>query len=114
MPGRLDGKIALITGVGGAVGRASALLFAAEGATVVGCDWQDAATQETVEMVRAAGGQMTAKVDLNLGDDKAAAAWINDAANEHGGIDVPVQQRLGAPLWTRGQVARGGLAVHDA
>lgn len=88
MPGRLDGKITLITGVGGAVGRASALLFAAEGAIIVGCDWQDAATQETVEMVRAAGGHMTARVGLNVGDDRAAAAWIDDAADEHGGIDV--------------------------
>src|SRR3954468_13093875 len=43
MPGRLEGKISLITGVGGAVGRASALLFAAEGATVIGCDREDGA-----------------------------------------------------------------------
>ena len=45
MPGRLDGKIALITGVGGAIGRASALLFAAEGATLVGCDREDGSTR---------------------------------------------------------------------
>jgi meso-butanediol dehydrogenase/(S,S)-butanediol dehydrogenase/diacetyl reductase len=88
MPGRLDGKIALITSAGGAVGRASALLFAAEGATVVGCDQQDADTQETVEMVRAAGGEMTARDGVNLGDAEATAAWIDDAAGEHGGLDV--------------------------
>ena len=38
MTGRLDGKIALITGVGGGMGVAAAPQFAAEGARVVGCD----------------------------------------------------------------------------
>ena len=38
MGGRLDGKVAVITGTGGGQGRAAALLFSAEGATVVGCD----------------------------------------------------------------------------
>ena len=41
--GRLEGKVALITGTGGGQGRAAALLFAAEGATVVGCDLKTAA-----------------------------------------------------------------------
>lgn len=40
MGGRLQGKAALITGTGGGQGRAAALLFAAEGALVVGCDVQ--------------------------------------------------------------------------
>ena len=38
MTGRLAGKVALVTGTGGGQGRAAALLFAAHGATVVGCD----------------------------------------------------------------------------
>jgi meso-butanediol dehydrogenase/(S,S)-butanediol dehydrogenase/diacetyl reductase len=88
MPGRLDGKTALITGVGGGIGRAAAQLFAAEGATVVGCDLQDAATKETVELVTAAGGRMTASTGVDLGDPDAAAAWVDGAAAAHGGIDV--------------------------
>src|SRR3712207_1086716 len=88
MPGRLDGKIAIITGAGGAVGRTTALLFAAEGATVIGCDQQDAAAQATAESVRAAGGRMTAAVGVDLGDDEAATAWVDSVADQHGGIDV--------------------------
>lgn len=56
--GRLEGKVALITGTGGGQGRAAALLFAAEGATVVGCDLKTDGASETVDAVRAAGGRM--------------------------------------------------------
>jgi NAD(P)-dependent dehydrogenase (short-subunit alcohol dehydrogenase family) len=45
--GRLDGKIALITGTGGGQGRAAAVLFAKEGAKVVGCDLKTEGAAET-------------------------------------------------------------------
>jgi NAD(P)-dependent dehydrogenase (short-subunit alcohol dehydrogenase family) len=38
MPGRLSGKVCLLTGTGGTIGRATALRFAQEGASIVGCD----------------------------------------------------------------------------
>jgi NAD(P)-dependent dehydrogenase (short-subunit alcohol dehydrogenase family) len=38
MPGRLEGKVCVVTGTGGSMGRATALSFAREGASVVGCD----------------------------------------------------------------------------
>ena len=57
---RLDGKVALITGTGVGMGRAAALRFAAEGATVVGCDLNPQTSAETVRLVREAGGTMTA------------------------------------------------------
>lgn len=88
MPGRLDGKVALITGTGGGIGRAAALIFAAEGATVAGCDLQEAAGKETADLVRAAGGTMTATAGVDLSDHRAAADWVNAAAAEHGGVDV--------------------------
>ena len=50
---RLSGKVCVITGTGGSVGRAAALAFAREGASVVGCDVNVAAAEATVEMVRA-------------------------------------------------------------
>ena len=51
MAGRLDGKIALITGTAGGQGRAAAVRFAAEGARVVGCDLKVEEAKETVAMV---------------------------------------------------------------
>ncbi len=86
--GRLAGKVALITGTGGGMGRAAAILFAREGAQVVGCDLNAVASAETVELARAAGGEMTAMAPVDLGDPAAAAAWVDQAAARYGGIDV--------------------------
>ena len=86
--GRLAGKVALITGTGGGMGRAAAILFAQEGARVVGCDINPAESAETVELARKTGGEMTAMAPVDLGDPDAAADWVNQAAAAHGGIDV--------------------------
>jgi len=55
--GRLDGKVALITGAGGGIGRASALRFGAEGARVVSVDADEKSGKETAEQVKRAGGE---------------------------------------------------------
>ena len=54
---RLEGKVSLITGGGSGIGRESALLFANEGARVVVVDIDDRAGEDTVTMVREAGGE---------------------------------------------------------
>jgi meso-butanediol dehydrogenase / (S,S)-butanediol dehydrogenase / diacetyl reductase len=86
--GRLQGKIALITGTAGGQGRAAALAFAREGAAVVGCDVKEAESRETVAMVQAAGGTMTSMEPVDLGDSATARAWVDEAAAVHGGVDV--------------------------
>jgi meso-butanediol dehydrogenase / (S,S)-butanediol dehydrogenase / diacetyl reductase len=86
--GRLAGKVALITGTGGGQGRSAALLFAAEGATVVGCDLKADGAAETLELVRAAGGRMDSTAPLDLTDEAAVRAWVDDAVQRHGRIDV--------------------------
>ena len=58
MAGRLQGKVAFISGTGGGQGRAAALLFAKEGAKIVGCGRKVDNAKETVKMVEAAGGEM--------------------------------------------------------
>lgn len=88
MAGRLAGKIALITGTGGGQGRAAARLFAAEGARVVGCDVKVEGAAETVEMVKAAGGEMVSLAPLDLTDEAEVARWIAFAVEAYGGIDI--------------------------
>jgi meso-butanediol dehydrogenase / (S,S)-butanediol dehydrogenase / diacetyl reductase len=86
--GRLAGKVALITGTGGGQGRVAALRFAQEGAAVVGCDIQKDGNEETVELVKAAGGQMTGMAPIDLGDAEQCRQWVAEAAAVHGRVDV--------------------------
>ena len=86
--GRLDGKVALVTGIGGGIGRASALLFAAEGARVAGCDLHHEAAAETEALVRKAGGEMTSTGGVDLGDAAAANRWVDAAVASYDGVDV--------------------------
>ena len=85
---RLEGRVALITGTSGGQGRAAASRFAAEGATVVGCGRNVEAAAETVELVRAAGGEIHSTAPVDLGDVSQVEAWIEDAATRFGGIDI--------------------------
>jgi meso-butanediol dehydrogenase / (S,S)-butanediol dehydrogenase / diacetyl reductase len=87
MPG-LEGKVALITGTAGGQGAAAARLFAAEGASVIGCDLDEARARAVAEEIRAGGGDMHSAAPVDLADPDAAAAWVNDAAAGAGGIDV--------------------------
>jgi len=86
--GRLAGKVAVVTGTAGGQGRAAALLFAAEGATVYGCDVQAGAAAETVALVREAGGTMHDDSPVDLTDESAVAGWLDRIADRHGHIDI--------------------------
>jgi len=86
--GRVEGKVALITGIGGGMGRAAALRFAAEGAHVLGCDLFAEGADETVRLVREAGGSIASWAPVDLADPDQAAGWIDLAADLHGRIDV--------------------------
>lgn len=88
MPGRLEGKVALITGTAGGQGRAAAVLFAKEGAKVVGCDIKVDEAAETVEMVTSAGGQMVSRAPVDLADGQQVADWIAFGVEEFGGFDI--------------------------
>jgi NAD(P)-dependent dehydrogenase (short-subunit alcohol dehydrogenase family) len=88
MAGRLAGKVCVITGTGGSMGRATALTFAREGASVVGCDVFAEPAEETVEMVRAAGGEMVSLHPCRLGDPAECARLVELAVSEFGRIDV--------------------------
>ena len=86
---RLEGKVALITGGGSGIGRASALRFAAEGASIVASDLSEASAVETVAAVREAGGEATAVAgDVVSSDD--AKAMVQAAIDAYGKLDVLV------------------------
>jgi NAD(P)-dependent dehydrogenase (short-subunit alcohol dehydrogenase family) len=62
MPGRLKGKVALITGAGMGMGREASVLFAEEGARIVVCDINKGAAEDTVARITKAGGEALAAV----------------------------------------------------
>lgn len=88
MSGRLDSRIALITGTGGGQGREAARLFAREGARVVGCDLKTEGAEQTMEMVRAQGGEMVSMHPMDLGDGEQVKDWIDFAIQSYGGFDI--------------------------
>jgi NAD(P)-dependent dehydrogenase (short-subunit alcohol dehydrogenase family) len=88
MSGRLADKVCLITGTGGRVGRAAALAFAREGASVVGCDVNVAAAEATTTMVRADGGAMVSLQPCRLTEPSECQALVDLAVDTHGRIDV--------------------------
>ena len=88
MSGRLDGRVCLITGTGGAMGKATALTFAREGALVVGCDVAVEPAEQTLEAVEAAGGQMVSLQPCILSDPAECKRFVDFAVGEFGRIDV--------------------------
>jgi NAD(P)-dependent dehydrogenase (short-subunit alcohol dehydrogenase family) len=88
MPGRLSGKACVITGTGGSMGRATALTFAREGASVVGCDVAVEPAETTLSLVKAGGGEMVSLQPCVVSDPTDCAALVDIAIQTFGRIDV--------------------------
>jgi NAD(P)-dependent dehydrogenase (short-subunit alcohol dehydrogenase family) len=82
MPGRLDGKVAVITGAAGGIGRASAVRFAADGAHVVAADLAGDAVEEVAQLV----GGIGLRVDVT--DAADVQAMYRRAIDEFGRLDI--------------------------
>ena len=87
LPRRLHGRTALVTGAASGLGRATALRFAAEGATALCADRDGDGAEATARAARAAGGQAAA-LALDVTDLAAVEAAVADAAAAHGAVDV--------------------------
>jgi NAD(P)-dependent dehydrogenase (short-subunit alcohol dehydrogenase family) len=84
---RLTDKVSIITGAGGGMGRVAALRFAAEGSRVVVADNQKAAAEETVRLIKAAGGE-GAPVAVDISVEGDAKEMVEFAIERYGQIDV--------------------------
>lgn len=95
MQRRFDGKVAVITGAGQGIGRATARRFAAEGATVVVAEMNSAAADRTVGDVRELGAASEAYIG-DLSKYETAAALIDFAVSRFGKLDALVNNVGGA------------------
>ncbi|QIG80546.1 SDR family NAD(P)-dependent oxidoreductase [Stakelama tenebrarum] len=84
--GRFDGKSVIVTGAASGIGRASAQLFAAEGASVIAADRAEG-VHHTVAAIADAGGTAEAMV-IDAGSESDVAALVARACEAHGGLDV--------------------------
>jgi NAD(P)-dependent dehydrogenase (short-subunit alcohol dehydrogenase family) len=108
MAGQLEGKAALITGGGGGIGRATALIFAREGARVAVADAVADAAQQTVALVNAAGGQAMS-LGGDVTDSAQVQAMIKAVVSAYGRIDCAFNNAGIAGY----QVDAGGKLTHE-
>jgi 3-oxoacyl-[acyl-carrier protein] reductase len=87
--GMIDGKVAILTGSGRGIGAATAKMFAAEGASVVISDLDQAPAEETAAAIRAAGGKAVV-VAGDVTDPAFPAQLIKATLDSFGGIDIIV------------------------
>jgi NAD(P)-dependent dehydrogenase (short-subunit alcohol dehydrogenase family) len=88
MSGRLSGKVCVVTGTGGSMGRATALAFTREGASVVGCNASVDPGEATLEAVHGEGGTMVSMQPCDLSVRSNCDALVDLAMSEFGRIDV--------------------------
>ena len=85
--GRLQNKVALITGSGSGIGRATAILFAKEGAKVVVNDVSEKGGEETVRLIHEAGGEgLYIKTNVMIASE--IKAMVDQAIKKYGKIDI--------------------------
>jgi len=91
--GRLQDKVAFVTGAGTGIGAATAIRFAQEGATVVICGRRKEPLDAVVAQINASGGRAEA-VQADVSDEAGFTAAIEAAAVRHGQLDVLVNNAM--------------------
>jgi NAD(P)-dependent dehydrogenase (short-subunit alcohol dehydrogenase family) len=101
---RLQNKVALITGAGAGIGRASALLFAREGARVAAADVDEKTGGETVEQIRTAGGEAVF-LSIDVADAGSIRGAVEATVERFGRLDI---------LFNNAGIVLGGTAETTA
>jgi NAD(P)-dependent dehydrogenase (short-subunit alcohol dehydrogenase family) len=86
-PGRVEGKVALVTGAGSGIGAACAMALAREGAAVAVADIDLASAQRQAAAIEAEGGKAIA-LQVDLGDEASVIAMVDAAVAQLGGLDI--------------------------
>lgn len=86
MSKRLEGKVAIVTGAGGGIGRASARRFVAEGAKIVAVDLPGSNLDETMEVLAADGADALA-APADVTEEAQVEGYVTRAVEHFGGID---------------------------
>lgn len=86
---KLDGKVAVVTGAASGIGKAIALLFAKEGASVIVSDMNEEGSMKVVEEIKSAGGNAKAVV-ANVTKLEDIDNMIDTAVSEYGSLDILV------------------------
>jgi NAD(P)-dependent dehydrogenase (short-subunit alcohol dehydrogenase family) len=86
MAGRVSGKVALITGGGSGIGRATAIVFGREGAKVVVADYNRAGGEETVRRIKNAGGEASF-IEANVAVAKQVETMVAKTIETYGRLD---------------------------
>ncbi len=81
---QMDGKVAIVTGAASGIGRATAVLFAREGAKVVVADWKDGS--DTVREITDAGGEAIF-MQVDVSDASQVEAMVRKTVETYGGLD---------------------------
>lgn len=93
MVGRMQGKVAFVTGGGSGIGAATAIRLAQEGATVLVCGRRREPLDEVVGRIGSAGGKAEAVV-ADVSDEAGFTSALEGAAQRHSGLDVLVNNAM--------------------
>ena len=85
--GKLEGKVAVITGAASGMGRATAIRFGKEGAAVVVADLNSQAGEETISEITATGGRAVFQ-HTDVSSDRDLKALFDRAVKEYGRLDI--------------------------
>jgi NAD(P)-dependent dehydrogenase (short-subunit alcohol dehydrogenase family) len=99
----LEDKVGIVTGAGQGIGRAIALSYAREGATVMVADFNEQTGAETVDLIRGAGGDAMF-VSGDVSDEASVKAMVDAAVNAHGRLDIACNSAA---------LSRGSGPIHE-